>query len=286
MAQIREEQEKNEQTNKLVVLSGVTDGIGEASCYEFINRGYIVAGCSRNKDKIQLLSQKYPHCYFESVDLNTIEPVQQFCNHVISKFGTPFIVINCAGWSASIKTIYEHDENDYNTCMNVNVRAPFLMIQKFLPLMMKENKNNILLTISSGAGIIPIPLGSIYCASKYAVEGMMASCAQELDYNSTLVVASYDPGAIATKMFANAHEKSIEELLKAGMISAETWAKISIPHILSLNNKDHNGKRIETPILLESTKPIMPLLNQKLLNLIQQKPKLIKIESQFVQKTL
>ncbi len=90
-----------------------------------------------------------------------------------------------------------------------------------------------------------MPKACLYSSSKFAVEGMMQSISKELP--SPLSILTYDPGTVATAMFARMFKlkKTGKDLENEGMMGPKEWSKKSVPHLLSLGRKD-NGKAMET----------------------------------------
>ena len=107
------------------------------------------------------------------------------------------ILVNCAG-VFPVKGISEVSLEEYDECMNINVRAPFLLIRELSKNMVKNNWGRII-NIASSSAYGGSPLTSIYCASKHALLGLSRSLYKELKGNNVRVIC-VSPGSIKTDM--------------------------------------------------------------------------------------
>eukprot|EP01084_Bolivina_argentea_P246858 413046_1 len=233
----------------LAVITGVSKGIGYYSAMKLIEKGYIVAGCARNTNIMQELDKKYANHSFIAVDVSDAEQVKKWSNLIITKYGSPQLLINNAGVAAD-KVLIENASIDVlNKIIDVNTKGVMFVIKYFMKAM-KENikcKSKII-TISSASGRNGYASMSPYCASKFAIEGLMISISKELPQH--MMCCAYDPGGIITDMtvyLVPELKGQISNAIKMGAIGAKQWAIDCIPHILSLNRHLHNGKQMERP---------------------------------------
>ena len=233
----------------MAVITGVSKGIGYYSALRLIGLGFTVAGCARNVNKMKELQQKYSEHSFMSVDVSDAKQVQKWAEIVINKYGSPTLLLLNAGVAAD-KTLIENASIDVlNKIIDVNVKGVMFSIKYFIK-SMKENKNikSKIITISSASGRNGYEEMSPYCASKWAIEGLMISISKEIPQH--MMCCAYDPGGIVTDMtvyLVPELKGNLEKCIKMGAIGGEKWAKICIPHILSLTREQHNGKPVERP---------------------------------------
>jgi len=201
------------------------------------------------KKKMKQLSIQYPGHHFHTVDLANEKEVSAWCEYVLNKIGTPYLLINNAGYIPLKVNLEDTPYKEFVNCLNVNVVGPFLTISKFLPAI-KKNKKGIIITLSSGLGRMTAPHYGPYCTSKWAIEGLMSTISKEVE--DPIVVCTYNPGTISTDMFAKNSSLTKEELIKQGMIGPQQWAEVSVPHMLSLNHHQHNGKQLDSPVANEA----------------------------------
>lgn len=224
--------------NKIILITGVTHGLGEAMVDEFISQGLSIFGCGRNKEKINLLNQKYKTDHFSVVDVADFEQVSAWCGNLLKVIKAPDFLINNAGIVNKNAMLENVPTDEFVDVMRVNVNGTFNVIKAFLP-SMKANGSGIIINMSSGWGRTSAKEFAPYCASKFAIEGLTGSLAKELPRG--LGAVSLDPGVIATAMLAKAVPNAFSVSPKP-----QQWAKTAVPFILQISAKD-NGKQLSAP---------------------------------------
>lgn len=231
---------------KLVVITGVTKGIGLALVGEFTRCGWRVAGCGRSTKTVQELQNKYgPEHLFSVVDIKDDASVSNWANEVASKMGIPCILINNVGLINHPKVLWEVSSDEFAEIMDTNVLGTVNMLRHFIPLMLQKKQGTIV-NVSSGWGVngkivfSPDCEGwknfSPYCASKFAIEGLTQSLSQELPQG--LIAVTLAPGTSNTDMLY----KALPE--EAGQYpTAEERAKTIVPYILNIKLCD-SGKHL------------------------------------------
>ena len=117
---------------------------------------------------------------------------------VISERGPFEILINNAGTNRP-KTMAETTEEDFDTVLNLNLRAAFFVAQAVTDGLLAAEKPGTIINISSQMGHVAGPLRTVYCSSKWALEGLTKSLAMELAPNS-IRVNSIAPTVIETPL--------------------------------------------------------------------------------------
>jgi short-subunit dehydrogenase len=165
--------------NKVVVITGGSDGIGKALVDIFLQQGAKVATCGRNYDKLYKLQSDYPGkpLVIHAADVSKEHDCKQFIDLVIQQFGTIDILINNAGISMrSLVTDVEIDT--IRKVMDINFWGTVYCTKMALPYIIK-NKGTVV-GVSSIAGYRGLPGRSGYSASKYAVNGWLEALRTEL----------------------------------------------------------------------------------------------------------
>lgn len=241
------EEESNFMTEKkLVVITGVTKGIGLALADEFIRCGWKVAGCGRSVKAVQELQNKYGSEHlFSVVDIKDNTSVSKWAQEVASEMGIPFILINNAGLINDPQVLWEIPSDEFADIMDTNVLGTVNVLRYFIPLMLQE-KQGIIVNVSSGWGIngkttfSPDCEGwgnfSPYCASKFAIEGLTQSLSQELPQG--LIAVTLAPGTSNTDMLQKAIPEEVGQYP-----TAEQRAKVIVPYILKIKSSD-SGKHL------------------------------------------
>lgn len=173
--------------NKVVVITGGSDGIGKALVELFLQEGAKVATCGRNYDKLYKLQSDHSGkpLVIHAADVSKEHDCIQFIEAVIKQFGTIDILINNAGISMrSLVTDVALDT--IRKVMDINFWGTVYCTKLALPYIIK-NKGTVV-GVSSIAGYRGLPGRSGYSASKYAVNGWLESLRTELLDSGTNVM--------------------------------------------------------------------------------------------------
>lgn len=173
--------------NKVVVVTGGSEGIGKALVDAFLQEGAKVATCGRNFDKLYQLQSHYPNkpLLIHTADVSRESDCQQFIGKVIKAFGTIDILVNNAG--ISMRALFADAELDtIRQVMDINFWGTVNCTKFALPHIL-SNKGTIV-AVSSIAGYRGLPGRSGYSASKYAVNGWMEALRTELLESGTNVM--------------------------------------------------------------------------------------------------
>ncbi len=165
--------------NKVVVITGGSEGIGKALVQAFLAEGAKVATCGRNYDKLYQLQSNYAGkpLMIHTADVSKEIDCKKFIENVINTFGTIDILINNAG--VSMRSMFVDVEFDtLRRLMDVNFWGTVHSTKFALPYILK-NKGTVL-AVSSIAGYRGLPGRVGYSASKYAVNGFMEGLRTEL----------------------------------------------------------------------------------------------------------
>lgn len=173
--------------NKVVVITGGSEGIGKALVQSFLQLGAKVATCGRNYDKLYQLQSIYSNkpLMIHTADVSKEQDCKNFIDAVIKNFGSIDILINNAG--ISMRAVVEEVEFDaIRKVMDINFWGTVYCTKFSLPYILK-NKGTIV-GVSSIAGFRGLPGRSGYSASKFAVNGWLESLRTELLDSGTNVM--------------------------------------------------------------------------------------------------
>ncbi len=165
--------------NKVVVITGGSEGIGKALVDAFLQLGAKVATCGRNYDKLYLLQSQHSGkpLLIHTADVSKELDCKNFIQLVIRQFGTIDILINNAG--VSMRALVADVELDtIRKVMDINFWGTVYCTKLALPYIVK-NKGTVV-GVSSIAGYRGLPGRSGYSASKYAVNGWLEALRTEL----------------------------------------------------------------------------------------------------------
>lgn len=165
--------------DKVVVVTGGTDGIGKALVDNLIARGAKVATCGRNHDKLYALQSEYPSAHLHTMvaDVSSENDCRRFMETTIKVFGGIDVLINNAGISMRA-LLKEADTELIRKVMDINFYGTVFCTKYALPSLI-ERKGTIV-GVSSIAGYRGLPGRSGYSASKFALQGWLESIKTEL----------------------------------------------------------------------------------------------------------
>lgn len=229
-------------TDNIVVITGITKGLGEAMLDQFVTKGFTVLGCGRDQEKLEILSRKYPKCEFTLVDISHSFGVKDWVQYLIEKYGVPKIVINNASLiDYPRRSFCEANIEHLQQVIQTNLLGTMQVSHAFLPSMRLYPNKTAIINISSGWGRQADVGLAGYCASKFGIEGLTSVIAQE---NIGFVTAlTLDPSdGIATEMLA----KCTSEEYYNSRPTPQEWAEIAVPYILSIK-PEQSGKQLTVP---------------------------------------
>jgi NAD(P)-dependent dehydrogenase (short-subunit alcohol dehydrogenase family) len=224
---------------KLILITGVSKGLGYAMTEGFIQHGHTVIGCSRSSEVIEKISQKFsaPND-FATVDVGNEQQVEKWAEHVLNKYAPPDIVINNAAIINYPAPLWQVPSREFSQLIDINIKGVANIIRHFLPAMI-ENKRGIIVNFSSGWGRATSPEVAPYCASKWAIEGLTRSLAQELP--TGMAAIPLNPGIIHTDMLSISFGEEA-----ANYTPVSKWVLKAVPFILGLKPTD-NGTPLTIP---------------------------------------
>ena len=222
-----------------IVITGATKGLGKALAEQYIKLGHNVIGCGRDAESIKSLSTFYEgKADFQVVDITNFDQVQKWSDRVLNKYSPPDFLINNAGVINKNAFIWDVPQEEFSSLIDINIKGTYHTIKVFVQSMIKS-KNGIVVNFSSGWGRSTSPEVGPYCSSKWAIEGLSKSLAQELPEGLACVALS--PGMIDTDMLRSCWGENASLYDKP-----ESWAERVAPFILDINSKD-NGASLTAP---------------------------------------
>jgi 3-oxoacyl-[acyl-carrier protein] reductase len=187
-------------SGKVALITGGSRGIGKAIAARLAALGAAVAICGRDTAALEAtaneLQQNGASVHWQRADVTQASDVEALVNQTETALGGISILVNNAGMGM-FGPVQEKTENDWDTLMNTNLRSVFLVCRKIIPGMIQRRSGDII-NISSLAGKNTFAGGGLYCASKWALQGLSGCMAEDLR-NYGIRVSTVCPGSVATE---------------------------------------------------------------------------------------
>ncbi len=191
-------------TQPVVLITGASSGIGEATAKLLANKGYQVFGTSRNPDKSSELSWE-----MLALDLNQPESISKAINEVIKKAGRIDILINNAGLGIT-GPAEETPLREVEKVFQANLFGACQLMNEVLPYM-RKNKSGKIINITSIAGYMGLPYRGFYSASKAALIQISEAYRMEVSQFG-IEISCLAPGDIATDIASRRyHSPALKE---------------------------------------------------------------------------
>ena len=188
-------------TSKVAIVTGASRGIGRAVSIALAQEAATVVLSARSIRKLQETADKVTKAGGKAeivvTELTEEGSIKNLVKVTNEKFGRLDILVNNAGVTHSAK-LEETVTEDWECCMQVNARAPFILCREALPLL-KKSQAGYIINIASVVGVKGYPLQSAYTSSKHALRGMTISLAEELK-GSNIRVHLLCPGGVDTEL--------------------------------------------------------------------------------------
>jgi NAD(P)-dependent dehydrogenase (short-subunit alcohol dehydrogenase family) len=182
---------------KTVLITGASSGFGKTTARLFANNGWNVIATMRQPEAGQDLT-KLDNVLVNRLDVEDLPGITQSINAGIARFGRIDVLINNAGFG--LFGLFETTpEAKIRQQFEVNVFGVMNVTKAILP-HFRKNRAGLIINVSSGAGVFALPMISLYCASKFALEGFSESLSYELA-SQNIIVKIIEPGGVLSTSF-------------------------------------------------------------------------------------
>jgi all-trans-retinol dehydrogenase (NAD+) len=190
-----------------VLVTGGANGIGKLMGLKCLQEGaanliiWDINEENLHKTQKEFSSKGYKNVYTFVVDVSNIDDIEKSATEVLLEIGNIDILFNNAGIVAGKKSFWEYSAKDIEKTIQINISGVMHVTRVFLKDMIKQRKGHVV-NISSASALIPLPKGSVYASSKWAVLGWSESLRMELEQEGKdLHVTTVCPSYIDTGMF-------------------------------------------------------------------------------------
>lgn len=196
---------------KTIFITGATSGIGKATAEVFAKQGHRLIICGRRKevlDNLQIQLSNFTDVYSLVFDVRNQQEVQNAINSLPEDWKKIDVLVNNAGNAHGLEPISDANISDWDAMMDGNVKGLLYVSQPIIKLM-KANNSGHIVNISSVAARQTYANGTVYCASKKAVDVISEGMRLELT-EFGIKVTNVQPGAVETD-FSKVRFKGDEE---------------------------------------------------------------------------
>ena len=232
--------------DKVVIITGASSGIGYATALSLAKEGAkLVVGARRTdrlEDLVKEIEENNGEILSQKLDVTKKSDCDDLVNTAIKKWGKVDVLVNNAGLMP-LSFVKNLKVDEWDQMIDVNIKGVLYCTAAVLP-HMRESKSGHIINISSVAGRIVFPAGSVYCATKHAVTAFSEGLRQELSPRNNIRVTTIEPGVVSTELTNTITDESLEkfvesskkmEALKAEDIASAIIFAINAPNHVSVN---------------------------------------------------
>lgn len=202
--------------NKVIIITGASSGIGEATAHKLSKNGAKVVLTARREDRLKDLAKKIESnggsALIVTGDVTKKDDFKKVVDETLAKYGTIDGLINNAGLMP-LSFVKKLKTDEWDKMVDVNIKGVLNGVAAVLPTMI-ENKNGHIINIASSAAHNYFPGGAVYCATKAAVKMFSEGLRQELAPKYGINVTSIEPGAVATELMDTITDNDIKKKMK------------------------------------------------------------------------
>ncbi|MBU2956101.1 SDR family oxidoreductase [Paracoccus sp. 1_MG-2023] len=202
--------------NKVVLITGASSGLGEATARHLAERGAKLTLAARRQDKLETIADelraKGTEVEVVQTDVTDRQQVQAMVDRTVDRFERMDVIINNAGLMA-IAPLDETKVDEWDKMIDINIKGVLYGIASALPVFRKQQSGHFI-NLSSVAGIkVSAPGGTVYSGTKYAVRAITDGLRAEVGEH--IRTTSIEPGAVESELkYGTSHDQSAKAVEK------------------------------------------------------------------------
>lgn len=200
-------------SGKVVVITGASSGLGEATARHLASKGAHVVLGARREDRLadianDINAQGNGKAIYLKTDVTVNEEVKALVDKAVEEFGKMDVIVNNAGLMA-IAPLSETKVDEWDRMIDINIKGVLYGIAAALPVFVKQNSGHFI-NISSVAGVkVFSPGGVVYSGTKFAVSAISEGLRNEI--GGSIRTTSIEPGAVDSELkHGTTHKESSE----------------------------------------------------------------------------
>ena len=202
--------------DKVAIVTGASSGIGHATALALSKAGAKVAIGARRTDKLSELENEITknggQAFSQKLDVTKKSDCDSFVKSVMEKWGGVDILVNNAGLMP-LSFIKNLKVDEWDQMIDVNIKGVLYCTAAVIPHML-EKKSGHIVNISSVAGRIVFPSGSVYCATKHAETALSEGLRQEFSTRKNIRVTCIEPGVVSTELTNTITDESLKDFVE------------------------------------------------------------------------
>jgi NADP-dependent 3-hydroxy acid dehydrogenase YdfG len=217
--------------NKVVVITGASSGLGEATARHLAAQGAAVVLGARRADRIAALAGELTAAGHKAIavptDVTDRDQVRRLVDTAVEEFGRIDVMLNNAGLMP-LAPLERLKLDEWDRMIDVNIKGVLHGVAAALP-HMQARKSGHIINVSSVYGHVVDPGATVYCATKFAVRALSEGLRREVktyDIRTTVI----SPGAVSTELLEHIGEKDIQaeskEFVSKIAVGADTFARM------------------------------------------------------------
>ncbi len=254
---------------KTMFITGASSGIGRETVKLFLEKGWQVAATMRNpQDENEFANVK--GIKLLKCDVTKYDDIKRAVKESILTFGKIDVIINNAGFY-TIGPFEAATNSQISQQLDTNLKGVMIVTKEFLPYL-RKNKSGVIINISSIAGLMAMPIQSLYHASKWGIEGFSEALQYELRPFG-IRVKIIEPGVIKTDFYGRSKtvvsnentkeydeysNKVIDVLIRNGQRGSSAEKVAETIYAAATDNKDKIRYRVGKLQFLPTLKRFLP----------------------------
>ncbi|MFQ5570180.1 MAG: SDR family NAD(P)-dependent oxidoreductase [Rhodothermales bacterium] len=188
--------------DQLVFITGASAGIGAACAEAFARHGARLLLCARRAERLHSLADRLRRAHDAAVHTFTLDVreaarVEQALGALPAAWHAIDVLVNNAGLARAVDKVYENQRDHIDVMIDTNVKGLLYVTRAVVPGMVARGRGHIV-NIGSTAGHTVYPGGTVYCATKHAVDAISKGLKMDL-HGTPIRVSTVDPGLVETE---------------------------------------------------------------------------------------
>jgi 3-hydroxy acid dehydrogenase/malonic semialdehyde reductase len=228
-------------TSPVVLVTGASSGIGRACVDAFLAQGARVIAAARRTERLQELRAQHDDALLPlAMDVRNRTQVNDALGSLPDGWSPIDVLVNNAGLARGKTPVHKDDPDDWDQMLDTNVRGLLIVSGAVLPGMVERGSGHVI-NVGSNAGREVYPGGTVYCATKAAVERITRGMRMDV-LGSGVKISEVDPGMVETEFSlvrfdgdeaaADAVYQGVTPLQAADIANVVTWITSQPPHVV------------------------------------------------------